>query len=269
MAEPRTCAVIPAAGRGTRLGSATPKIMVEVAGGVTVWDLLYRRLRPHVAHVHVVVSPDGEAPFRELAAARIAAGEVSVSVQHRPEGMGDAVFGAARFWAAYDAILVVWGDQANLSPETVGRVAAAHRSPGLTVPLVAMPDPYVEYELDRAGPAAGPDRSPGGTGDGETRLVRVRMSREGDPCRPGGLSDVGVFCLATAGLRAAWRLYLAGAAPGAVTGEVNFLPFLSYLSRVRDWPFRVVPVTDPQEARGINTPEDLEFARQAFLRCPG
>lgn len=53
----RVCAVIPAAGRGTRLGSGIPKIMIEIAGGVTVWHLLYRRLRPRSEHVHVVVSP--------------------------------------------------------------------------------------------------------------------------------------------------------------------------------------------------------------------
>ncbi|MGV9379843.1 NTP transferase domain-containing protein [Nonomuraea sp. NPDC003707] len=243
------CAVIPAAGRGTRLGQGVPKIMIEVAEGVTVWHLLLRRLRPWTRHVHVVVSPDGEGPFRELAAGEIAAGAVSVSVQERPTGMGDAIFGAAAHWAAYETILVVWGDQANLSPATVRDVLAAHPGEGLTLPLVPMADPYVEYELD---------------GDG---LVRVRQSREGDECRPGGLSDVGVFCLATGGLRQAWERYAAGAAAGAATGEVNFLPFLTHLSRAEGRPVTVVPATDAAEARGINTPEDLEFARRAYQRC--
>jgi bifunctional UDP-N-acetylglucosamine pyrophosphorylase/glucosamine-1-phosphate N-acetyltransferase len=30
----------------------------------------------------------------------------------------------------------------------------------------------------------------------------------------------------------------------------------------------VVPVGDPAEARGVNTPDDLDFARQAYQRCP-
>ena len=221
--------------------------MLEIADGVTVWDLLYRRLRPYVDHIHVVVSPAGEGGFRSLAAERISAGEVSVSVQETPTGMGGAIFGAAPHWEGYDAILVVWGDQANLSPVTVRRVVDAHPGDGLTIPLVAMPDPYVEYELD------GP------------RLIRVRQSREGDECRPGGLSDVGVFCLGTQGLRAAWIAYLAEAAPGAVTGEVNFLPFLPHLSLAGGWPVHPVTVEDPAEARGINTEDDLEFARRAFL----
>ncbi|WP_240776782.1 NTP transferase domain-containing protein [Nonomuraea basaltis] len=246
----RVCAVIPAAGRGTRLGHGVPKILIEIADGVTVWHLLHRRLRPWAEHVHVVVSPEGESPFRELAAAEIDGGAVSVSVQREPTGMGDAIFGAAGHWAAYETILVVWGDQANLSLATVREVMAAHPGKGLTVPLVPMPDPYVEYELS------------GG------ELVRVRQSREGEECRPGGLSDVGVFCLATHGLRAAWERYAAAAGRGASTGEVNFLPFLPHLSQVEGRPVTVVPVSDPAEARGVNTADDLEFARQAYLRCP-
>ncbi|WP_239131537.1 NTP transferase domain-containing protein [Planobispora takensis] len=251
----RVCAVIPAAGRGTRLGADIPKIMVEVADGVTVWHLLSRRLRPWTEHIHVVLSPEGQAPFLRLAAGEIESGAVSVSVQDEPRGMGDAVFGAAGRWEAYDSILVVWGDQVNLSAETVGRVVRDHRTataggrPGLTVPLVPMAEPYVEYEVTDSG------------------LVEVRMSREGEACRPGGLSDVGMFCLGADGLPAAWERYLAGAVPGAVTGEVNFLPFLPFLSQECGWRMTAVPVADPDEARGINTRADLEFARRAFARC--
>jgi bifunctional UDP-N-acetylglucosamine pyrophosphorylase/glucosamine-1-phosphate N-acetyltransferase len=242
------CAVIPAAGRGTRLGHAVPKIMIEIADGVTVWDVLRERLRPSTGHVHVVVSPAGAGPFGELVAG---VESVSVNVQEEPTGMGDAIFGAARHWAGYDTILVVWGDQANLSAETVREVVAAHPGKGLTVPLVPMAEPYVEYE-------------PVGGG-----LVRVRQSREGEECRPGGLSDIGVFCLAVEGLREAWGRYAVSAARGEATGEVNFLPFLPYLSQVEGWPVTVVPVTDPDEARGINTADDLEFARRAYARCSG
>ncbi|MEN3540485.1 NTP transferase domain-containing protein [Microbispora sp. ZYX-F-249] len=255
MSDLRTCAVIPAAGQGSRLGMETPKIMLEIADGVTVWSLLLRRLRPWVEHVHVVLSPSGEAPFRRLAAEEIARGEVSVSVQAEPTGMGDAVFGAAPYWRDHDAILVVWGDQANVSAATLRRVVHVHGEtaspdrPGLTIPLVPLPDPYVEYEYDAA----------------TSGLLGVRMSREGDLCRPGGLGDVGVFCLSTRGLTEAWDRYLAEVLPGTVTGEVNFLPFLPYLSG-EGRPVTVVPAGDPDEARGINTAADLEFARTIYLR---
>lgn len=267
MAEPGVYAVVPAAGRGRRLGAGTAKIMVEIADGVRLWHLLHRRLRPWVAHLRVVVAPDTEAAFRDLAAAEIRAGEVSVSVQDQPRGMGDAVFGTAGDWAGHDAVLVVWGDQVGLSTATVGRVVAAHRRataagrPGLALPLVALPDPYVEYEVTPADAASEQDYL--------VKLCGVRQSREGQPCRPGGLSDVGVFCLSTRGLAAAWQDYLAGAQVGTATGEVNFLPFLPYLSQVRGWAVRVVPVDDPEQARGVNTPQDLAHARATFRRCGG
>jgi bifunctional UDP-N-acetylglucosamine pyrophosphorylase/glucosamine-1-phosphate N-acetyltransferase len=259
MAEQRVCAVIPAAGRGTRIGLGVPKITIELADGVTVWHVLHERLRRWADHVHVVVSPDGEPLFRALAAADLATGDVSMSVQAQPDGMGDAIFGASQHWDRYDAVVVVWGDQAGLSADTVRRVVTAHRDAvvepgghggGLTVPLVPMPEPYVEYEVSGEPP----------------RLLRVRQSREGDECRPGGLSDVGVFCLSTDGLTEAWLGYLGGAVSGASTGEVNFLPFLPYLSGDRGWRLTVVPVIDVGEARGINTPDDLDAARRALRR---
>jgi CTP:molybdopterin cytidylyltransferase MocA len=250
--DQRICAVIPAAGLGTRLGADVPKILLEIVGATTVWDLLHSSLSPWVEHIHVVVSPAAEMPFRRAAAGEIMRGTVSVGVQDKPTGMGAAVFDAAAFWAAYDSIVVVWGDQVNLSPTTVGKVVRAHTAGGgrgLTLPLVPMPDPYVEYEF------------------ADDVLVRVRMSREGDLCRSGGLSDVGLFCLGTSDLQSAWARYAAGAAPGATTGELNFLPFFPHLSQVDGQPVRVVPVQDPGEARGINTMEDLDFARQALSRC--
>lgn len=267
VSRPRVCAVVPAAGLGSRLGPQHqgPKILVEVVAGVTVWHLLHRSLAPWVDHVHVVVSPTGQAAFCELAGEDIARGAVSVSVQDEPRGMGDAIFGATEHWVGFDTILVVWGDQVHLSSETVGRVlgshhgdlpaaigaeggAAAARAPRLTLPLVALPDPYVEYEIAPA-----------------DVLRHVRQSREGERCRPGGLSDVGVFCLSAAGLPVAWSDYLRSAPRGTSTGEVNFLPFLPHLSRARGWRVDVVTVEDPLEASGINTPADLELAR-AVLR---
>jgi hypothetical protein len=99
-------------------------------------------------------------------------------------------------------------------------------------------------------------------------LARVRMSREGDACDPEGLSDVGVFGLSTRGLAAAWWDYVTEPEVGASTGELNLLPFLPFLSRRRGWPVTVVEVRDGDEARGVNTPEDLAYARRVAATWP-
>jgi bifunctional UDP-N-acetylglucosamine pyrophosphorylase/glucosamine-1-phosphate N-acetyltransferase len=96
--------------------------------------------------------------------------------------------------------------------------------------------------------------------DGE-RLVRVRQTREGDRTDPGGRSDAGLFGLPVANLCSDWDAFSQQAASGAATGEVNFLPFLPYLSCERARPVEIVMLEDADEARGVNTPDDLAFAR--------
>ncbi len=245
----RVCAVIPAAGRGSRLGIDVPKIMAPLGDGVLIWDALRELLAPHTAHLHVVMSPEGR-PHLEGVLDRESGSSVSVSAQLVPTGMGDAVFGCSDVWEDYDDVLVVWGDQANLSHDTLAEVVRTQQAGvgrQVTIALVAHPDPYVEYLFD----------------DG--RLLEVRQSREGDRCTPGGLADVGVFCLTTAGLAAAWTRYRADATLSAETGEANLLPFLAHLSGA-GWQVRSVEVSDVDEARGVNTPEDLAFARSSYAR---
>lgn len=241
----RICAVIPAAGRGSRLGIARPKILAPLNAHQTIWSVLHAKLAPLVDHIHLVLSPDGTRDFPPLPP------RVSQSVQHQPIGMGDAIFGARPFWKNFDAILIVWGDQVFVSEDTLRRTLAAliSREHRAVLPVTRMADPYVEYVFDGA------------------RLSKVLQSREGDQTRPNGFSDVGTFLLVTQGLAAAWNDYFLKSARGGRTGEINFLPFLPFLS-ARGWTTTPLEVADPTEARGINTPEDLSFFRERYKDSP-
>lgn len=245
----KLCAVIPAAGRGSRLGAERPKILVPLVSPLTIWNVLQGRLQPFVDHIHVVVSPAG-LPLFEAELAGVAGGpEVSVSVQPEPRGMGDAIFRGLPIWGGAENILIIWGDQVHVSAETLAACRAVHLSgtgPRCTLPLVALDEPYVEYVFGASG-----------------RLDRVLQTREGDRCSPGGLGDVGTFLLSTADLDRLWREYISSVPGGAVTGELNFLPFLVFLARC-GWQFNRVSVADANEARGINTPEDLVFFRGLY-----
>jgi bifunctional UDP-N-acetylglucosamine pyrophosphorylase/glucosamine-1-phosphate N-acetyltransferase len=232
----KVCAVIPAAGRGSRLGTTKPKILAPLNQDQTVWSVLHAKIAPLVDHIHLVLSPEGMREFPVLPE------HVSHSIQREPIGMGDAIFGARPFWDAFDAILIVWGDQVFVSTGTLRRALAALILPQrqLVLPLTRMAVPYVEYIFDGA------------------RLTKILQSREGDTTTPGGFSDVGTFLLRTHGLAAAWKDYLSKAERGGKTDEVNFLPFLPFLS-MQSWTITPLDVADPIEARGINTPEDLTF----------
>jgi bifunctional UDP-N-acetylglucosamine pyrophosphorylase/glucosamine-1-phosphate N-acetyltransferase len=241
----KICALIPAAGRGTRLGTDTPKILTPLTAQETIWSTLYAKLSPLVDHIHLVLSPQGAAQFPALPA------NVSYSIQPVATGMGDAIFCCYDIWSRYDAVLIVWGDQVFVSADTLRRAIAALPVPGrhAVLPVTRMAVPYVEYVFD------GP------------RLTRVLQSREGDATTPNGFSDVGTFLLGTQGLKPAWEDYLAAAARGSGTGEINFLPFLPFLS-ARGWSVTPLTVADATEARGINTQDDLAFFQSLYKGVP-
>jgi bifunctional UDP-N-acetylglucosamine pyrophosphorylase/glucosamine-1-phosphate N-acetyltransferase len=241
----KICAVIPAAGRGTRLGTGGPKILTPLTANDTIWSILHAKLAPLVDHIHLVLSPDGAAAFPPLPA------NVSTSIQPAPAGMGDAIFRGHDVWSKYDAVLVVWGDQVFVSTNTLTRALAALPAPGrhAVLPVTRMALPYVEYVFDGA------------------RLIKVLQTREGDATTPNGFSDVGTFLLGTGGLKAQWDAYLAAAPRGAGTGEINFLPFLPFLS-AQGWTVTPVEVADATEARGINTKDDLAFFQSLYKNTP-
>lgn len=254
MKRRRICAVIPAAGRGTRSGLGLPKILAPLAPDVTVWSLLRERLLPHVERIVVVLSPDGAELFARSHLPSEEPGRVLICVQREPLGMADAVLSAASEWAGFDEVVVVWGDQVGVSAETIERTAREQRrlaKKAITLPLVATDAPYVQYDFDA-----------------EQRLVGVRQSREGDVCDAHGLSDVGCFALSADGLAEALGAYVAnpGRGLGKNTGEINFLPFLVYLSEIEGWSVHTFAVRDSDERFGINTAEELAFFRQLIRR---
>jgi len=239
-----TFAVIPAAGLGSRLGLG-PKILVEIESRLTVWSVLSSTLFEVVDEIVLVISPAAR-PQVELALAHDPNRDrVHIAEQPEPIGMGDAIFRGYDIWNEADRIVVVWGDQVLVSPETVRRALQAQAELGAAavVPVVSVDEPYVEYVFSGS------------------RLVRILQTREGDTTTPGGYGDVGTFVLAVADLKDAWNTYLAQSPRGAATGEVNFLPFLVHLAGSGATVASVV-IADQREARGINTVEDLEFARR-------
>ena len=252
----RLCAVVPAAGRGTRLGLDVPKVFVRILPDVTIWDAVRGKLTRIAERIVLVLSPEGRGYVEKNRGAFSPAAweKTELALQAVPLGMGDAIFGAEDFWRGYDDLLIVWGDQFNLSLETLSACvdlhAAAGEKPALTLPVVRAPRPYVEYVFDAAG-----------------RLTRIRQSREGDACEPGGFSDLGVFLLSGGpALIGEWTRYREIGAKGSVTGEINFLPFLVHLSSVAGWPVNRDEARDPAEAIGINTPEELAFARELLQK---
>ena len=246
----KICAVIPAAGRGSRLNAQMPKLLLPLTENKTVWDILREKLLSIVDHINIIVSPQNEAVIRKAIEPDEKEGMVSLSLQPNPIGMGDAIFCGYDTWSQADTILVVWGDQVFVSQATLSHALKIHSNTHkqVTLPLIKAPQPYVEYIFDD-----------------QKKLTTVKQSREGDTCSPNGLADVGTFILSTTDLKTAWEQFINTCALGEQTSEINFLPFLPYLSN-HGWQVKSTLVPNIIEARGINTQDDLNFFKKLYAK---
>jgi len=235
----RRLLIIPAAGLGSRLGASQPKPLVKV-GGRPMLDRLADLYDRFVDHILVIAHPAFSDRVRAWGDRR---GGVSVAEQASPTGMLDAILLARPCVDALapDELWITWADQVGVLPATLDRLSAVTgqpATPALALPTVKRRDPYTHFERDAAG-----------------RLTRFLQRREGDVMPAEGESDMGVFAMPRATFEIDLVDYAAQVPAGNATGERNFVPFVAWLAQRKN--VVTFPCTDPMEAIGINTPEEL------------
>ncbi|MFE9171419.1 bifunctional UDP-N-acetylglucosamine diphosphorylase/glucosamine-1-phosphate N-acetyltransferase GlmU [Streptomyces kebangsaanensis] len=133
--------VVLAAGEGTRMKSATPKVLHEICGRSLVGHVLAaaRELKPE--HLVVVVGHAREQVTAHLAGVDP---EVRTAVQEEQNGTGHAVrMGLEELGGSVDGtVIVVCGDTPLLTGETLRSLAATHQDDGnaVTVLSAEVPD---------------------------------------------------------------------------------------------------------------------------------
>jgi bifunctional UDP-N-acetylglucosamine pyrophosphorylase/glucosamine-1-phosphate N-acetyltransferase len=155
MSKTRFAAIILAAGEGTRLKSATPKVLHQIAG----WPMIRHvtdALRPlDPAETIVVLAPGMEAVARAVAPAKTA-------IQSPPRGTGDAVRAAKSALASrlkkgdIADVVVLFGDAPMLRSEAIAALLAARRrAPEAAIVVAGMrpadPSLYGRLVLDPDG----------------------------------------------------------------------------------------------------------------------
>ncbi len=120
----RTClAIVLAAGEGTRMRSALPKVLHAVAGRTLLAHVLHALGRAGQSRTAVVVGPDREDVAREATAALPG---VVTFVQTERKGTAHAVLAArAALTVPSDDVLVIFGDTPLIRPETLSKLRAA------------------------------------------------------------------------------------------------------------------------------------------------
>jgi bifunctional UDP-N-acetylglucosamine pyrophosphorylase/glucosamine-1-phosphate N-acetyltransferase len=116
-------ALIMAAGQGTRMRSAVPKVLHEICGRPMIaWPIIAAR-DAGAARICVIVSPD-----RDLSA--VLPDGTETVVQPEADGTGGALRAAADVVRGSDTVLVLSGDTPLLSAEVIEGLLVAHSEAG-------------------------------------------------------------------------------------------------------------------------------------------
>jgi CTP:molybdopterin cytidylyltransferase MocA len=237
MMTPGDCTLlIPAAGKGSRLGWPRPKTLYPVSGK-PILDHIMAAFQPFCRETVLVVSPEGLEDIRRHLGGRP---DITYVIQPEPKGMGEAV--ALGLEACQTSLCaLIWGDQPYCPPTVIRACLKALRENAglaLAMPVCGKGDPYVHLEMDENG----------------RRLSRVLQKREGDALPSEGLVDCSVFFFRAPDMRMALKTALArGMLKGGATGEINFLPALTLMNHVH---FHVMDTLD--YSPGLNTEKEAE-----------
>lgn len=241
--------VIPAAGKGTRLGYSKPKMLYPLLGR-TILDRLIDLLSPHFGRFVVVLSPESGQQIVPHLEKRLS-GRFNAPIIENSRGMADSISRALPHISTPHT-LIIWGDQAAISSNTIVSVQRIHefsRLAKLTLPLAKREHPYVHYETDEGG-----------------RLSFVLERREGKEMPEIGESDCGVFAVDTYRLREILEGEMRnGVVLSEATREWNFLPLLPKFETTEGSVF-AYRMESVEETVGVNDTNDAALLENYFRK---
>jgi bifunctional UDP-N-acetylglucosamine pyrophosphorylase/glucosamine-1-phosphate N-acetyltransferase len=235
--------VILAAGQGTRMRSATPKLLHQVCGrAIIAWPVSAARAAG-AGKIVVVDAPDR--PLRE------SLDEVTFAVQEVPRGTADAVKAAASHIDPAGTVIVLNGDHPLVTAETLAGLAQAHgrSGAGATLATAVLEDPSGYGRVVRA-----PDgtvervvetKAPGDATEGELRIREI---------------STGIFAFDGAALLAALDEVRSDNAQGEL-----YLPDVLAIIRARERTVDAYEITDASEL-GVNDRRQLAAVRAVAQR---
>jgi len=242
-------AIIPAAGRGSRLGFDKAKILFPILGK-TILEWQVSLLSPFCTNFIYILSP-ASIPELHLYLEKLIPKRYRIIPQKEPLGMGDAI------WQAFGAIetkhsLIMWGDQIGFQRETIELSVRAHENRShahLTLPSILTQNPYIHFVRNNEG-----------------KIIKVLQAREGDLMPTTGESDAGFFLFSTDTLFKHLEDYrFHKDVQGLKTKEFNFLPLFPFFDDKKG-DLITLRILDKKEVGGINTQEDARLMSSILLQ---
>lgn len=121
MHENEIAAIILGAGKGTRMKSDLPKVLMPVAGKPMIRHILDTLDKVGVSKVVTVIAPDGDLVKKEVA-------PCPTCVQEKQLGTGHAVLSArTELLGFHGDVLVIFGDQPLYTSDTIARIVNKRR----------------------------------------------------------------------------------------------------------------------------------------------
>jgi bifunctional UDP-N-acetylglucosamine pyrophosphorylase/glucosamine-1-phosphate N-acetyltransferase len=174
--------VILAAGQGTRMRSALPKVLHPIAGNSMLGHVIHSARQLDPQRIHVVIGHGADA-VRE----RLAADDLNFVLQDKQLGTGHAVAQAVPFIQS-DTVLVLYGDVPLIEVETLQRLLKQVGPEQLGLLTVELDDPtgYGRIVRDGAGKVAAiveqkdADEAQRQITEGNTGILALPFARLGD-----------------------------------------------------------------------------------------
>ncbi len=234
---PDAYVVVLAAGKGTRMKSALPKVLHQVGGLPLIEHVLRSADALSPASVVVIVGHQAEQVAATLSGRR----DVTCAVQEPQLGTGHALLQAeAALQGARGTLVLLSGDVPLLRPETLTALVAAHhaRQAAATVLTaeVAQPDGYGRIVRDN---------------DGRITAIVEHKDASPDERRIREINS-GVYAFDLEPLFEALRSIGSSNAQGEY-----YLPDLVTIYRARGLTVETVAVADPREILGVNSRKEL------------
>ncbi len=228
--------VVLAAGKGTRMKSALPKVVHRVSGARMIDLVLRTAARLHPRSTIVVVGHEADALRRALDGRpelTFVVQEPQLGTAHALLTTGDALRGAT------GTVVLLSGDVPMLSPETLQQLVDHHEQTGAsaTVVTAVVDDPHGYGRIVRSG----------------ERIARIVEERDASSTeREIREINSGIYAFALDGLFEAVR----GIAAENAQREY-YLPDLIAIYRAKGLGVETLTVTNPDEIRGINSRAEL------------
>ena len=245
--------VIMAAGKGTRMKSARPKVLHRLAGKSLLQHVLHTAAALVADRTVVITGHGAEAVEAEVASVA----PTAVCVRQMPQlGTGHAVQQAAPALHASGVTLILNGDVPLTRVETVRALLAACAGERLALLTLTLPDATGYGRILR-------DDDGGGAGDGtgaDNRVLGIVEHKDATPeQRAINLINSGIYAFDRAHL---FRC-LKQVKPSNAQGEYYLTDVVAMLVN-EERPVELVVTDDVASVLGVNTPADLAQAEQLY-----